>query len=171
MMSATAIFSLARDTEARRGVERRAGGAPGLAAHLVVIADDAIDLGHAGEHPGLRLRRAAGHHDPQPGPLALQPADRLPRLRYRFVGDRAAIDDDCLGEPGAFRLAPYHFGFEGVEAAAEGDDVDAHDLGDGGKQRGIEAAFILERRRPRHQHVVVALAPFDRGVRRPAAKP
>src|SRR5258708_6570592 len=33
--------------------------------------------------------------------------------------------------------------------------------GDGGKQRRIEAAFILEGRAPRHQHVVVALAPFD----------
>src|SRR5665647_1894708 len=33
--------------------------------------------------------------------------------------------------------------------------------GDGGKQRRIEAAFILEGRSPRHQHVVVALAPLD----------
>src|SRR5450759_845094 len=29
------------------------------------------------------------------------------------------------------------------------------------EQRRIEAAFILERRRPRHQHVVIPLAPFD----------
>ncbi len=29
-------------------------------------------------------------------------------------------------EPGALRLAGDHFGFEGVEAAAEGDDLDAH---------------------------------------------
>ena len=34
--------------------------------------------------------------------------------------------------------------------------------GDGGEQRRIEPAFIFERRRARHQHVVVALAPFDR---------
>src|ERR1700738_3019358 len=32
---------------------------------------------------------------------------------------------------------------------------------DGRKQRRVEAAFILERRRPRHQHVVVPLAPLD----------
>ena len=60
------------------------------------------------------------------GPLALQPADRLPRLRHGLVGDRAAVDDDGVGEPGALGLARDHFGFEGVEAAAEGDDVDAH---------------------------------------------
>src|SRR6202163_4985703 len=35
---------------------------------------------------------------------------------------------------------------------------------DGGKQRRIEAAFELECRRPRHQHVIVALAPLDREV-------
>src|SRR6185437_15262949 len=34
--------------------------------------------------------------------------------------------------------------------------------GDGGKQRRIEATLIFERRGARHQHVVVALAPFDR---------
>src|SRR5260370_4776924 len=33
--------------------------------------------------------------------------------------------------------------------------------GDGGKQRRIETAFILEGRTPRHQHVVITLAPFD----------
>ena len=53
MMSATAIFSLAAMPNVAGGVECRARGAPGLAPHLVVIADDAIDLGHAGEHLGL----------------------------------------------------------------------------------------------------------------------
>ena len=114
------------NAECRRRVERDARIAPGLAAHLVVIADDAIDLGHAGEHFGLCLRRAAGHHDPRLRPLALQPADRLPRLRHGFVGDRAAVDDDDIGEPGASRLAGDHLGFEGVETAAEGDEFDAH---------------------------------------------
>ena len=51
------------DTKAR--IERRARVAPGLAAHLVVIADDAIDLGHFGKHFRLRLRRAAGDDDAQ----------------------------------------------------------------------------------------------------------
>src|SRR5579863_9968275 len=34
-------------------------------------------------------------------------------------------------------------------------------LRDGGKQRGIEPAFVFEGRRARHQHVIVALAPLD----------
>src|SRR5580692_9147134 len=34
--------------------------------------------------------------------------------------------------------------------------------GDGGEQRRIELAFVFEGRGARHQHVVVALAPFDR---------
>ena len=46
MMSLTAIFSLATE------IERGARIAPGFAAHLVVIAEDAIDLGHVGEHRG-----------------------------------------------------------------------------------------------------------------------
>ena len=126
MMSATAIFSLA--SMPKPAIERRARVAPGFAAHLVVIADDAIDLGHFGKHFRLRLRRAAGDDDAQVRPFALQPPDRLPRLRHRLVGDRAAIDDDGIGKPGALRLAGDHFGFERVETAAEGEDVDAHVL-------------------------------------------
>ncbi len=53
MMSATAIFSLAAMPNFAGGIESRARRAPGFTAHLVVIADDAIDLGHAGEHFGL----------------------------------------------------------------------------------------------------------------------
>src|SRR3981189_90814 len=75
---------------------------------------------------GWGWRREAGTHDPRLRPLALQPPDRLPRLRHGFVGHGTAVDDDCISEPRALRLAPDHFGFEGVEAAAEGDDVDAH---------------------------------------------
>ncbi len=99
---------------------------PGLAPHLLVIADDAIDLGHLGEHPALRLRRAAGDHDARRGPLAFQLADRLPGLRHRLVGDGAAIDDDGIGKARLLGLAADHLGFEGVEATAKGDDIDAH---------------------------------------------
>src|SRR3984893_18235368 len=112
------------DAESR--IERGARIAPGLAPHLVVIADDAIDFFHASKHFRLSLRRAAGDDDPRRRPLALQPADRLPRLRHGFVGDRAAVDDDGIGEPGVVSLTRDHFGFKGVEAAAEGDEFDAH---------------------------------------------
>src|SRR5207248_9298531 len=59
-------------------------------------------------------------------PLSPEPADRLPRLRHCFAGYRAAIDDDGVAEPGALGLADDHFGFESVQAAAKGDDFDAH---------------------------------------------
>ena len=107
-------------------VERRACLTPGLTPHLVVIADDAIDLGHLGKHFRLRLRGAAGDDDAKLRPLALQPPDRLPRLRHGLVGDRAAVDDDGVGKSGALRLAGDHFGFERVETATESEDVDAH---------------------------------------------
>ena len=118
------------DLLARIDIESVPRRAPGVAAHLVVIADDAVDLGHIGEHRALRLRRAAGDDDARIRPFALQPADLLPRLRHRLVGDGAAVDDDGLLEPGIFRLARDHLGFERVEAAAEGDDLDAHGLRD-----------------------------------------
>ena len=101
--------------------------------------------------------------------LALQPADRLPRLPHGFRRHRAGVDDDRVVETGARRLRADHFRLVGVEPAAEGDDLDAHDAADLGKQRRIEAALELELHRAGHQHVVVALAPFDRQVRRPAA--
>src|SRR6478735_2956856 len=112
--------------DTKSGIERGAGVVPGLAPHLLVIADDAVDFRHIRKHPGLRLRRAAGDDNARIGPLALQPPDRLPRLRHRLVGDGAAVDDDGVGKSGEFRLAGDHLGFEGVETAAEGEDVDAH---------------------------------------------
>ena len=78
------------------------------------------------EHVGLRLCRTTGDHDARRGPLALDPADRLPSLGHGFIGDRAAVDDDGIGQAGALGLARDHFGFESVEAAAEGKDLDAH---------------------------------------------
>ena len=107
-------------------IERVARCAPSISAHLVVVADDAIDFSHLGEHRALRLRGAAGDDDARLRALTFQLADRLPRLRHRLVGDGAAVDDDGVGESRAFRLTADHLGLEGVEAAAEGDDVDGH---------------------------------------------
>ncbi len=63
------------DAKWRRHVEQFAGRTPRLAAHLVVIAEHAVDLGHASEHLRLRLRRAAGDDDPCIRPFALDAAD------------------------------------------------------------------------------------------------
>src|SRR5581483_3223306 len=115
-----------RDLFAGANIERGARVAPRGAPHLVVIADDAVDLGHLGEHRSLRLCRTAGHDDARIGPLAFQAPDRLPRLPHRLVGDRATVDDDGLLETCRCRLPRDHLGFERVEAAAEGDDLDAH---------------------------------------------
>src|SRR5581483_8284502 len=73
-----------------------------------------------------------------------------------------AVDDDGVGEPSAGCLARNRLGFEGVEAAAEGDDLDAHRASHRtSEQCRIERALIFEGRRPGHQHVIVAFAPFD----------
>src|SRR4029077_17003556 len=117
-------FLACRDT--KTAIERRARIAPGLAAHFLVIADDAIDLNHPSEHFRLGLRRAASDDNAQAWPLALQPPDRLPRLRHCFIGDRAAIDDDGVGKPGILGLASDHLGFKRVEAASQGDDVETN---------------------------------------------
>src|ERR1700739_4021786 len=90
MISLTAIFSAASTSKAARAPRRARGGA----AHLFVIADDAIDLIHVSKHFSLRLRRAAGDDDAQLWSLALQPPDRLPGLRHRLIGHRATVDDD-----------------------------------------------------------------------------
>ena len=107
-------------------VECRPRALPGLSPHLVAIADDAIDLCHAGEHFGLCLGGAAGDDDPGRGPFALEPADRLPRLCNGLVGDGATVDEDGVGETRAFGLDAHHLGLEGIETAAKGDDFDAH---------------------------------------------
>ena len=98
------------------------------------------------------------------GPLAAKPADGLARLPHRFAGDRAGVDDHGIGNAGGVGLAADHLRLVGVEPAAEGDDIDAHAAPGLGEQRRIEAALELELDRAGHQHVIVALAPFDREI-------
>ena len=93
-----------------------------------------------------------------------EPADRLARLPHRFAGDRAGVDDDGIGDAGGRGLAADHLGFGGVEPAAEGDDSTLIAAPAFGEQRRIERALELEFDRAGHQHVVVALAPFDREI-------
>src|SRR3981189_90813 len=79
------LFALS-DAKPCTGIERRAGCAPGLAAHLVVIADDAIDLGHACEHFGLGVAPRGRY--PRSAPAAARAsaagstAAPAPRLRW-----------------------------------------------------------------------------------------
>ena len=53
--------------------------------HLLGIAENPGDFGHCREHFGIDLRGAAGDDDVAPWGLALEPADRLPRLANRFA--------------------------------------------------------------------------------------
>ena len=101
--------------------------APGLRRELVRVADHAIDLGHGGKCFGLGLRRATGDDDARLRPLPPHLADRLPRLAHRLGGDRAGVDHNGVRQPGRGRRAADHFRFGGVEPAAEGQDIDAHD--------------------------------------------
>jgi hypothetical protein len=96
MMSLTATFSLAAMPKSGPTSERRARLAPGLRLHLLVVADDPVDLGHGGEDLRLGLCGAAGDDDAGVRVLALHAADRLARLARRLGGDRAGVDDDRL---------------------------------------------------------------------------
>ena len=60
------------------------------------------------------------------GLFAPDAADALARLAHRFCRHRAGIDRDRVIEPGGARVAADDFRLVGIEAAAKGDDVDAH---------------------------------------------
>src|SRR5690606_12005330 len=61
--------------------------------------------------------------------VATRLADRLLGLAHGLAGHGTGVDDDRpalqFTKASSRRLAPHHFGFVGVEPAAEGDDVDA----------------------------------------------
>ena len=90
---------------------------------LLRIANDPVDLGHGRERGGVQLRRAAGHDEPRRGPFAPQPANGLPRLTDGLRGDRAGVHDHRVVQPGGGRRRPHRLRFEGVQPAAQGDDV------------------------------------------------
>ena len=154
---------LRRIAEAESGARLR----PGRGAELFGIAE------HADRLRAMAAKVCGSVCAAQPvtticarRPLAAQRADRLPRLAHRFGGDGAGVDHDGVAQAGALGFAADHFRFGGVEPAAEGDDFDAHDVTPpaAGEQRRIETAVVLVFDRPGHQHMVVALAPFDREV-------
>ena len=56
--------------------------------------------------------------------LAPRLADRLARLAHGLGGHRAGVDDDRVVEPGRRGMAAHHLDLEGVQPAAEGDDLE-----------------------------------------------
>ena len=124
MMSATSIRG--RSPAARRvKVSRR---------ELLLIAQHLVDLGHGGEAGGIDLGGAAGDDDARLGMLAPRLADRLARLALASAVTAQVLIDHGVGEPGRGGMAAHDLGLEGVEPAAEGDDLD-HGIGHGPGRR------------------------------------
>ena len=93
-------------------------------AHLFGIAEHGVDFGHCREARGIDLRRATRDDERAPRMFAAQLADGLPRLTLGLGRNGAGIDDDRVVEPGRLGMPADRFGFEGVEAATERDDVE-----------------------------------------------
>ena len=85
--------------------------------------------------------------------LAPRPADRLPRLPLGFGGHGAGIDDDRVAQTGRAGGAADNLALEGVQAAAEGDDLETPPSPHRPNRAAIERAFEGERRRPGHHHM------------------
>ena len=98
-----------------------------LGSGLLGIADHEIGLVHLGESFRLDLGRAAGDDDLRGRPLAANLAHGLTSLPDGFGSHGASVDDHGIVEPGRRRVRLCHFAFVSVQAAAKGDDVDAHD--------------------------------------------
>ena len=133
----------------------------GLGSHLLVVADDARDLRHGGEHIGFNLRAAAGDDDRRVGFLAREAADRSDGPD----GTASAVTAHVLTitirvSPAASAWRCIASDLDDVEPAAERDDVDAH-AHRFREQVGPKRALVFELDRPRHQHVAVAFAPHD----------
>ena len=74
--------------------------------------------------------------------LAARPADRLAGLALGLGGDGAGVDDDRVGQARRRARAADHLALEGVQPAAEGDDLDArhrHELTPIRESSGVEA--------------------------------
>ncbi len=93
----------------RRMVECLPRRRPARGRQLLLIAEHAVDLGHAGEAGRLGLRGAAGDDDAALRVLALQPADRLARLLHRLAGDGAGVDDDGALQARRRRPSPWRW--------------------------------------------------------------
>ncbi len=97
-----------------------------LRGGLLGIADDEVGLVHFRESLGLDLRGAAGDDDLRLRTLAPHLANGLARLPHCLAGHGAGVDDDGVSETRLFGMPLRHFAFVSVQAAAKGDDIDAH---------------------------------------------
>ena len=124
----------------------------GGARQLLLVAEHGIDLRHRGEGLLFRLRGAAGNDDAGMRMVAPRPADRLAGLAHGLTGHRTGVDQDGVVEPGLLSLRLHHFGFICVEAAAEGNDLDAAHCASASRvpsrdQRPVEGSTL-----PDHSH-------------------
>ena len=102
----------------RRGIARQKT----RGMELFGVADHAVDLGHGGVTRGIDLCGAAGDDDAGLGVGAPCAPDRLARLALGFRRHRAGVEDHRALKAGGSGMAAHDFRFEGVQAAAEGDD-------------------------------------------------
>ena len=101
-----------------------------VALQLLLVAEHEVDLVHGREARRVGLRGAAGDDDPRARILAARLADRLLGLAHGLGRHGAGVEDHRavlqLAQARRRRLAAHDFRLVGVEPAAEGDDVDAH---------------------------------------------
>ena len=99
-------------------------GRPARGLQLFGVAEDAGDAGERRPAFGGDLGGAAGDDDLRLRAFAMGAADGLAGLALGLAGDGAGVDDDGVGEGGG--VAAHHLALIGVQAAAEGEDIDGH---------------------------------------------
>lgn len=93
------------------------------------------------------------------------PADRLAGLAHGLAGHGTGVDKDSVVEPGLLSLRLHHFGFICVEAAAEGNDLDAAHCASASRvssrdQRPVEGSTL-----PDHSHSAGPVMTIEGGAR------
>ena len=96
-------------------------GQPAFRPQFVVVAEHAVNVRQGGPGGWVDLRGAAGDDDAGLGPLARDAADGLAGLAFGLGGNGAGVDDHGVGRAGG--QTAHDLAFIGVQAAAEGEDV------------------------------------------------
>ena len=100
---------------------------PAFDVEFFLVADNALDLRHSRKSLCFGLRSTTSNDDTCMRLFALETAYGLPGLTNRFRGHRARVDHNGIINAGSGCCASNDFQLVGVQPAAEGDDVDAHD--------------------------------------------